>query len=552
MHRIKLRVTAIAAFCLLLVAAVAGCGGGGSSSSAGGSGGVFRIGGAGASIFDSANPFAAQSFDSFSAYHYIYPYLVQYNENLELTREFATDWSSPDGKTWTFNTQPDAKWSDGKPLTAKDVAWTLNTLIKYQTGVTAVFAQYTGGIVSASAPSDDQLEIKLDERVSESAFLARLQGIPILPEHVWSEQATGEGGEGLKKFANTPPMVAGGPFVLTKFTERNNALFERNPHWYGPEPHIEAWGIQHYSSADAQVQALQANEIDLALRLPPTSVKAVENAPGLEVQEEEGFSWASIGFNSNPKKTENPEIRDPKVRLAFAYALDNEKLIDTFLLGAGTPGISIIPPNDGRWFNQELEPIPYDPSKANELLDELGFKKGSDGIRVANGEEMSYELIYLDSANNRLVELIQANMEAVGIEIVPKIVGDAAYVPAVEEDDYTKYDMAMDLWGAKPDPDTILSTLTCLNLDAFTETVYCNEKYDELYERQGHAKNDDERQQIVWEMQDLLVEDRPYEVLFYLNAVEGLSDKWTGLVFTGNGSFNEFSNESLLNVRLTD
>src|SRR6266852_4400947 len=100
-----------------------------SARSGGGSGGVLRIGTS--YPIDSLNPFVAQSDYSYMAFEYIYPQLVQYNAKLDIVPDFATSWTtSPDGLTWTFHTQPHAKWSDGRPLTAEDAAWTINSVLK--------------------------------------------------------------------------------------------------------------------------------------------------------------------------------------------------------------------------------------------------------------------------------------------------------------------------------------------------------------------------------------------------------------------------------------
>src|ERR1039458_9207268 len=99
--------------------AAAGCGGGSASSVK--QGGVFRLGSA--SSIDSLNPFVAFQADAYSTFEYIYPELVQYNGSLQFVPDFARSWSeSPDGLTWTFHTQPGARWSDGKPLTAAHAA----------------------------------------------------------------------------------------------------------------------------------------------------------------------------------------------------------------------------------------------------------------------------------------------------------------------------------------------------------------------------------------------------------------------------------------------
>src|SRR5256886_6721064 len=115
------------------------------------SGGTFRVGTA--SGIDSLNPFVAFNQDAYSTFEYIYPVLVQYDSHLHFAPFFAKSWkSSNGGKTWTFKTQPNAKWSDGKPLTAADAAWTINTDIKYKDGGAANAAGLINHITNASAP----------------------------------------------------------------------------------------------------------------------------------------------------------------------------------------------------------------------------------------------------------------------------------------------------------------------------------------------------------------------------------------------------------------
>lgn len=127
--------TRLIAAAAVVMLAVAACGSNGSGSSVK-DGGVFRLGSN--SSIDSLNPFVAFQGDAYVTFEYIYPMLVQYNPKLQFVADFARSWTeSPDGKVWTFHTQPGAKWSDGKPLTAADAAWTYSTILKYQDGPTA-------------------------------------------------------------------------------------------------------------------------------------------------------------------------------------------------------------------------------------------------------------------------------------------------------------------------------------------------------------------------------------------------------------------------------
>src|SRR3954449_11058914 len=136
---------------LILALTATGCGGSSSKNSSDASG-TFRLGTA--SGIDSLNPYVAFNQDAYSAFEYIYPVLVQYDSHLHYAPFFAKSWkASNGGKTWTFKTQPHAKWSDGKPLTAADAAWTINTDLKYRNGATANVAGLVSHIKHASAPN---------------------------------------------------------------------------------------------------------------------------------------------------------------------------------------------------------------------------------------------------------------------------------------------------------------------------------------------------------------------------------------------------------------
>src|SRR5215831_8684428 len=190
----------LAAAAVVVALAAAACG----SSSSGGEvkeGGVYRIGSS--SSIDSLNPFVAFQADAYSTFEYIYPYLVQYNPQRQFVADFARSWQhNPDGTVWTFHTQPNAKWSDGKPLTAADVAWNYSTIIKYQNSGTANSAGYVAHMKSATAPNATTVVLTYKQPVAN--VLSQVQQVPILPEHIWAKYATGNG-KAMTRFSNGAP-----------------------------------------------------------------------------------------------------------------------------------------------------------------------------------------------------------------------------------------------------------------------------------------------------------------------------------------------------------
>ena len=126
---------------------------------------------------------------------------------------------------------------------------------------------------SATAPNATTLVLTYKRPVAN--VLSQVQQVPILPEHVWAKYATGNG-KALTRFSNNAPIVSGGPFVLTKYTPKEIALFKRNPTFYGPKPHIDGFGLQFFQTTDAMITALKSNQLDGVEMVPPTSVTTLK------------------------------------------------------------------------------------------------------------------------------------------------------------------------------------------------------------------------------------------------------------------------------------
>jgi len=529
----------------------------GSGTQGGGSvveGGVLRLGSS--SSIDSLNPFVAINQDAYSTFEYIYPELVQYDAHLKFAPDFAKSWStSSGGKVWTFKTQPGAKWSDGQPLTAKDAAWTFSTILKYAKTAAGNQAATLTHLKSAVAPDANTLVLTYSVPVAN--VLSNLQQLPILPEHVWSKYATGNG-LALKRYNNAPtdghPIVSGGPFELVKFQKDQIALFRRNPNWYGPKPHIDGYGLQFFANDDAMVTALKNNEIDAVEGLPNTSMKTVKQA-GLTVAEAPGEEFHDFIFNSNPKKPNHRELLDPKVRSAFEYAINRQQIVKVSLLGAGQTGSSIIPPaSGGGWYDQNLNVISYDPAKANQILDQLGYKKASDGIRMANGHPMSYQVIMPSSgASQRTFEIIQHDLAAVGVKLTVRTMDSSAAWNALTAPNgkYLNFDLSMWDWVPLVDPDFMLSVMTCASWNDWNDSAYCNPAYDRLYQQQAITMNKAKRHQIVDQMQQMIYRDKPYIVLDYANIVDAWSKGWSGFVESPQGLYNSMGKQSLTSAHQT-
>lgn len=541
---IRTGLAALAAAALALT--VAACSSGGTG---GGGGNILRVGATAA--VDSLNPFVSDSDYSVVMYQYVYPHLTEYDENLEIVPSFAESWeTSEDGTTWTFNTVADAKWSDGEPLTAEDVAFTANLILEYADGPTGILAGWVAHLDQAEAVDENTVVFHYESPVAN--VLTQVQALHILPQHIWEPMATGDG-LALTEFDNAPPIVSGGPFSLTEYKKDQMMLFQANENWYGEKPKIDGWGLQFFANDDAMVSALKSGQLDMiGLTTPPTAVQTLEDA-GMVVQTGDSVTIKNLIINTNPDKPEHRELLNPEVRKALEYGIDRQEIVDQTYLGLAEAGSTLLTPATG-FRNESIEGLPFDVEAGNAILDGLGYARGDDGVRVADGVRMQYEVIFPtdeSGSGDRAFQTIQRGWEEMGVIAEQrKMDSDAAWDAITAPDNqYLEYDLAMWNWTPPVEPDFILSTLTCGALGGNSDSGYCNPDYDALYAAQGVEMDEEKRRAIIDEMQQIIFDDRPYIIYAYPNVIEAHSPEWDGFVLSPLiGSINNLSTQTLTQV----
>jgi len=510
-------------------------------------GGTFRMGTS--SRIDSLNPYVAFNQDAYNTFEYVYPFLVQYDKtNSKFVSDFATSWKPTDGgKTWTFTTRSGAKWTDGQPLTAKDAAWTITTDLKYAAGGAANAAGLVAHIKSAKAPNANTLVVRYSK--APGNVLGQFQQLAILPQHIWS-QHTGNKGTNLKTFSNNP-LVGAGPFKLVKFKKDDIALFQRNGSFYGEKPKADAFGLQMFSNEDALVAALKAHQIDAIEAVPGTAIKTLKNA-GFNVRSTAGVDQTDFIINSNAKKSGHRELLNLKVKAAMAHAIDRKQIVRVVFLGYARPASSIVPAATGAWANPAVKPESFNLALANKLLDQAGFKKGSDGIRVAGGHKMAYDVITPTDvpSTNRTFQILQPDFKKIGIQLRQRSLDSTAAFDAITTPDnrYLKFDLALWDWVGLIDPDFMLSVVTCAQYGGWSDSGFCDKGYDAMYSQQQLTPNQAKRKALVWKMQRYLQAKRPYIWLAAQDAVWAVSKNWGGLVASPQGPFNSINKLSMSRV----
>lgn len=519
---------------------VAGCGEGSARSADGvRTGGLLRVGTT--SKIDSLNPFVAVETQALNASNMQYPQLVQYGPDMKLHGDWATRWTtSRDGRTWTFRLKPGGKWSDGTPLTAADAAWTGNTIVKYQKSGSAVLAGALSHVTRMDAPDPTTLVIRYDAPVGNA--LAQLQLFWVLPKHVF-EKATGNDGKDLRTFKVPLPTVAAGPYQVTKYAGNGATVFKRNPYFYGERSNADGVLLQYYTNSTAMIADLQARNLDFVDDVPYDAADAVKRSRRFDVQTTLKPELANVIFNSNPAKPKNRELLDPRVREALEHAIDRDAIAATVFHGYAEPWANLISQMSAAagWVNPAVKPLPYSIAEANEILDSLGYRRGSDGIRVVPAttdryaqpaHRMAYPVLVTNDlrfSGQREFQIIASGWKKAGVELSFQTGGDSSQTfEMLTAGDYEKFDISLWNWVESIDPDFMLSVLTKAQWNGWNDTGNDDPEWDAEYARQATLTDFKQRQKLVWEMEQQVFDARPYIQLVNMKRVSANAKDWTG------------------------
>jgi len=435
---------------------------------------------------------------------------------------------SADHKTWTFKIRTGVKWSDGVPLTAKDVAFTYNLINDRDLGS---FSQELGVPIEHNAfeaPDDTTLIWRMEE---PSITPEHPPWIPILPEHIWGKYVDTEkyDNQDIHEFSST---VGSGPFVLKEWTPGQHFTMTANKGYWGGAPHIDEVLFRVYDNAEAMKLALVNGEIDAADGFPPAVFESLLNQPNIVTNAASPRYWGNLAFNF--EGTADPSLQNLKVRQAIEHSIDKQAIVDRVFLGYGSVGTTIINPVSTRW---HWEPAPdeligYDPGAAKSLLDDAGYKDADgDGLReTPNGDAWQLEVLTITDWSSSVPEgkLIAGWMNDIGIKTSVKAVTSSKATDLWWAQDFDMYVWG---WGVAPDPNWYLSVFIsdqCLN---WSDGCWKDPVYDRMYEQQTTAVDYEKRHEIVDQMQQYLYEQIPEVVLTYESGLQAYrNDRFTGFV----------------------
>jgi peptide/nickel transport system substrate-binding protein len=356
---------------------------------------------------------------------------------------------STDGTVLTLHLRDDITWSDGEPITADDFVFTWEMAIAPGNTVASTYPYSEASNVEA--PDAQTVVVTFPEPFAPWLFFFHA----LLPKHVLQPVFDAEGTLDNAEW-NNAPTVGSGPFVFAEWESGSFLRFVRNENYWGEPAKIDEIFIRIVPDDASQIAAFSSNEGDIGIFIAYPDIPALEEA-GMNVIKV--FSGYNEGWYLNVGPNANPAMRDVQVRQALAYGTDRFVISRDLLLDKTVPASTFW---DGSpWTDPTLEPYPYDPVMANDLLDQAGWvDSNGDGTRDKDGVELS--LRYVSTGREVRVAtqaVIQQQLAEVGIH-VELINYDSDILFGSYGDDGPvatgNYDIAewSDLPGGFPDPDT--------------------------------------------------------------------------------------------------
>src|SRR4051812_33546373 len=463
------------------------------------------------------NPFIDQDEEDFRVWSLNYDLLVDFSpKNLGPIPGIAKSWTiSQDKKTVTFKLFPGHKWSDGQPITSKDVKYSLETFAPNS----LLFGSYVENVSSVETPDDLTVVIKTkrpDARIVGGLF------VYILPEHIWGKvpvkKLTGS-------YHPTMPLVGSGPYVVSEFQRGRIIRMTRNPNFTGKKPAFDEVQWIKYGNSDAVDRALQLGEIDLVPEVESSSFARLGETKDIKAISAPSVSFTQLAFNLCPRKLcpeakYNPAVQDVTVRQAIAYAIDRDRINKIGARGTAFVGHGLLPDTYKAFYAKPAQDYPLDVDKANQMLDAAGWKKGGDGIRAKGGQQLSFDLFVRSESRENIQDarLVREMTKPIGVDFKVQIVSVDKLTEITTRK--VKGKMAPDFdtfiwgWGGDPyDPGLLLNLLTTKAIGGSSDSFYSNPEYDKLYDQKTGEFDQAARKAVVGQMIALSQRDLPYIVL---------------------------------------
>lgn len=474
--------------------------------------------------FETLNPLLNKNKSVYQLNMLLFEGLTKLDENQQAKPALAAAWqTSEDGKIWTFTLRDNAQWHDGKPFTAEDVKFTIDTF-RFAKSINkeSIYNIYTDRIKEVKVQQGKVVVIELDSGVN--AF-PELFTFPILPKHKFKSV------QDVLSAVNMIP-IGTGVYKIEEYSRSKYIKLVSHLGYWGTQPAIKSVIAQIVPDKVTALSSLEANEVSVAESNNFDWEKYNEDET-LRIYEYVTQEYEFLGFNLSKELLQNKSIRQ-----AIAYGIDRQAIANDVFLGHTT--ISDVPIYPDSWLYDESEKrYGHDINKAKKMLnDNFGeIKYPNQYFESDSGQKLSFHLLVNENNSQRLrtAELIKSQLKDVGIEIIIEKVNWEEYLRRTNS---RSFDIILGGWKLGNVPDLSFAFHSAAN-GTGNLAGYKDEEMDKLLNMAGMIKNEEQKKQTYKALQQKIVEDIPYFGMYFKNNSIIVKDSVDGDI--NPKSFNLFN-----------
>lgn len=447
------------------------------------------------------NPLLVNSRSEHYVAFYLFTPLLQFDANLlPITAGSLTDKYevSQDGRDYTFHLNPKATFSDGTPVRASDVLFTLRKVVDPKSEAASLAGMFQKLDLPRSRAVDDHtVVVAFTETLApQITFFPYLR---VVPEHVYSQ------GDFKTAFSDT--AVGSGPYRLIRRVPGKEILLDRRENYWGVRPHVQSILFKVIGDTDTAWNAVKRGDIDETSITSDTWM--LERTPDLQ-KTIDFRRYYALGYNYIAWNSHDPLVADKRVRRALAMGVDLQSVINN--LYRGTARAMNGPFTPDQWsYNPEVPVIQYNPDEARRVLNSLGWlDTDGDGILDKGGKPLRLEMLIATGSTTSALftQLYQSDLKKIGVDLKITSQDGTTFIERVMNGNYPTAYLS---WDLDPDPDPFpLFHSSQLPPAGQNFVFYKNPAADALIDQGRRELNHSRRVAIYRQLHALLADDQPY------------------------------------------
>lgn len=464
----------------------------------------------------------------------LYTPLVYVDQDLQPIPGLAESWDVSDGgKLYRFELNEKATFSDGTPVRASDVLFTLRKIIDPASEAVQVVGAFEHLDLTRTRVIDDHT-IEIAFREPRASQLIRFNDVLVLPEHVYSK------GNFRADFNST--AVGSGPYRLVKREPGKEIVLERRADYWAAKPPIERVIFKIIVDHGTAWNALKRGDIDES-RIASDVWLRERNNPAL-TKTIDFRRFYTLSFNFISWNTRNPHLHDKRVRRALAMCIPIEAVIQDLFHGTARAMSGPFTPDDYA-YNPNVPPVRYDPEGAKGLLASAGWTDSNgDGALDRNGRPFKIQLLITSGAATtaQFGQMVQAEMKKIGVDVELATLDPSVAIPRIFAGNYEAAYLGFEL-DADPDPFSILHS-TQWPPRGQNFSYYRNPEVDRLIEAARTELDRSKRRDLYWKVHEIVAADQPYTWTVQVSSKWGINRRVRGVEGSrGYGLFRWYPGE---------